>query len=360
MKSLTKKLLAGATVSAMLFSLTACGGGTDTGSASGSAAGSAAATGTTYKVGIVQYVSDASLDQISNNLKAELDAKGKELGVTFDYKPYFQNGEGDATVINQIASDLVADGVDIIVPIATPTAVVMQTATEDNQIPVVFSAVSDPVGAELVDSMDKPGGNITGTSDALDTSAIFKLMTTADPDCDYVGLLYDNGQDSSTQPIAEAKAYLDKANIKYIEKTGTTTDEINLAAQSLIAEKVDAVFTPTDNTVMTAELSIYESLAEAGIPHYCGADSFALNGAFCGYGVDYANLGVMTADMVVDILVNGKDPATTPVQTFDNGIATVNTETCETLKLDLKTIKEQFAPLCTQVAETTTSESFTE
>ena len=252
------------------------------------------------------------------------------------------------------------DGVDIIVPIATPTAVVMQTATEDNQIPVVFSAVSDPVGAELVDSMDKPGGNITGTSDALDTSAIFKLMTTADPDCDYVGLLYDNGQDSSTQPIAEAKAYLDKANIKYIEKTGTTTDEINLAAQSLIAEKVDAVFTPTDNTVMTAELSIYESLAEAGIPHYCGADSFALNGAFCGYGVDYANLGVMTADMVVDILVNGKDPATTPVQTFDNGIATVNTETCETLKLDLKTIKEQFAPLCTQVAETTTSESFTE
>ena len=236
----------------------------------------------------------------------------------------------------------------------------MQTATEDNQIPVVFSAVSDPVGAELVDSMDKPGGNITGTSDALDTSAIFKLMTTADPDCDYVGLLYDNGQDSSTQPIAEAKAYLDKANIKYIEKTGTTTDEINLAAQSLIAEKVDAVFTPTDNTVMTAELSIYESLAEAGIPHYCGADSFALNGAFCGYGVDYANLGVMTADMVVDILVNGKDPATTPVQTFDNGIATVNTETCETLKLDLKTIKEQFAPLCTQVAETTTSESFTE
>ena len=175
-----------------------------------------------------------------------------------------------------------------------------------------------------------------------------------------MGLLYDNGQDSSTQPIAEAKAYLDKANIKYIEKTGTTTDEINLAAQSLIAEKVDAVFTPTDNTVMTAELSIYESLAEAGIPHYCGADSFALNGAFCGYGVDYANLGVMTADMVVDILVNGKDPATTPVQTFDNGIATVNTETCETLKLDLKTIKEQFAPLCTQVAETTTSESFTE
>ena len=183
-------------------------------------------------------------------------------------------------------------------------------------------------------------------------------MTTADPDFKYVGLLYDQGQDSSTQAIADAKAYLDKAGIKYIEKTGSTTDEINLAAQSLIAEKVDAIFTPTDNTVMTAELSIYESLAKAGIPHYCGADSFALNGAFCSYGVDYANLGKMTADMVVDVLVNGKDPATTPVQTFDNGIATVNTETCKALGMDFNKIKEEFTPLCTQVVETTTSESF--
>ena len=97
-----------------------------------------------------------------------------------------------------------------------------------------------------------------------------------------MGLLYDNGQDSSTQPIARAKAYLDKANIKYIEKTGTTTDEISLAAQSLIAEKVDAVFPPTDNTVDDRRAEHLRILAEAGIPHYCGADSFALNGAFCG------------------------------------------------------------------------------
>ena len=349
MKSLTKKLLAGATVSAMLFSLTACGGGTDTGSASGSAAGSAAATGTTYKVGIVQYVSDASLDQISNNIKAELDAKGKELGVTFDYKPYFQNGEGDATVINQIASDLVADGVDIIVPIATPTAVVMQTATEDNQIPVVFSAVSDPVGAELVDSMDKPGGNITGTSDALDTSAIFKLMTTADPDCDYVGLLYDNGQDSSTQPIAEAKAYLDKANIKYIEKTGTTTDEINLAAQSLIAEKVDAVFTPTDNVVQAAELAIAPTLAEAGIPHYAGADSFVRNGAFATCGVNYTDLGSQTADLAVEVLTTGRIPE---YVTVAGDIITVNTETAAALGADYS----GFAGMGSQLVEVQTTQ----
>lgn len=359
MKKLLHRIMVGATASAMMLSLAACGGSAaSSGSASNAASGPAAATRTTYKVGIVQYVSDASLDQISESVKSELDAKGAKLGIKFDYKPYFQNGQGDATVINQIASQMIDDKVDAIVPIATPTAVVMQTATEDNKIPVIFAAVSDPVGAKLVNSMKKPGGNITGTSDALDTATILKLMTAANPKCHTVGLLYDSGQDSSTQPIAEAKKYLDKKGIKYIEKTGSTTDEINLAAQSLIAEKVDAVFTPTDNTVMTAELSIYEALAKAGIPQYCGADSFALNGAFCGYGVDYAKLGTMTADMVVDVLVNGADPATTPVKTFDNGIATVNTETCKTLGLNLNTIKKAFKPLCTQVVETKTSESF--
>ena len=121
---------------------------------------------------------------------------------------------------------------------------------------------------------------------------------------------------------------------------------------------MDAVFTPTDNTIMTAELAIYETFADAGIPHYTGADSFALNGAFLGYGVDYANLGVETANMVAEILVDGADPATTPVMTFDNGTATVNTETCAALGLDYDVIAETFAPLCTKVQPITTAESF--
>jgi hypothetical protein len=127
---------------------------------------------------------------------------------------------------------------------------------------------------------------------------------------------------------------------------------------SLIADGVDAVFTPTDNTIMTAELSIYEKLAAAGIPHYTGADSFALNGAFLGYGVDYANLGVETANMIADILLNGKDPATTPVMMFDNGTATVNTETCEAIGFKYDEIEGLFAPFCTKVQTITTAESF--
>ena len=109
---------------------------------------------------------------------------------------------------------------------------------------------------------------------------------------------------------------------------------------------------------MTAELSIYEAFINAGIPHYTGADSFALNGAFLGYGVDYANLGRETAEMVADILVNGADPASTPVRTFDNGTATVNTETARALGMDLVEVEKVFAPLCTKVQSIVTAESF--
>lgn len=331
--------------------LTGCGGENDSSDSGNS-------DGTTYKVGIIQYVDDASLNQIEQNVEEQLDKRGEELGVTFDYEDYTKNGQADATTLNQITTDLIANEVDVIVPIATPTAQIVQSATEDNQIPVVFSACTDPVGAQLVSSMEEPGANITGTSDALNTEAIMNLILAANPDTDYVGLLYSKSEDSSRQAIADAKEFLDEKNLKYIEKTGTNTDEIQSAADALIAEGVDAVFTPTDNTVMKAELSIFEKFTEAKIPHYCGADSFALNGAFVGYGVDYANLGVQTADMVVDVLVNGADPAKTAVQTFDNGIATINTETCEAIGLDLDTVKKAFESYCTDIVETQTSEEF--
>ena len=313
-----------------------------------------------YKVGIVQYVDDASLNQITENIEKELDAKGEELGVTFNYADYFSNAQADSSVLNQISTDLLADQVDVIVAIATPVAMVMQSATEDTDIPVIFSAVSDPVGAGLVESMDAPSGNITGTSDALDTATIMNRMLAANPDLKKVGLLYDTAQDSSLNAIQDAIAFCEENGIEYEEKTGSTTDDVILAAQSLIADGVEAVFTPTDNTIMTAELSIYELFNDAKIPHYTGADSFALNGAFCGYGVDYANLGVATADMVAEVLTGDADVAATPVQTFDNGIATVNTDTCEAIGFDLDTIKETFSDYCTDFVEIQTAESFAE
>ncbi len=315
-----------------------------------------ASSGTSYTVGICNYVDDASLNQIVENIQSQLAAIAEEKGVTFNVE--YDNCNADSNLMSQIISNFQADNADLLVAVATPVAMAMQAATEESGTPVVFAAVSDPVSVGLVDSLEAPGSNLTGTSDYLDTAAVMNLMFVQNPDLQKVGLLYDLGQDSAASAIESAKAYLEGKGVEVIERTGTSVDEIALAAQALVSDGVQAVFTPTDNTVMKSELTIYETFAEAGIPHYTGADSFALNGAFLGYGVDYANLGVETANMIASILLDGADPATTPVKTFDNGTATINTEICEQLGIDFDELSEKFAPYCTKVQPIVTAESF--
>lgn len=364
------------TAAAMTLSLAACSGqstASSTSSASSDSSSSAASessvtsekstaseesSGASYTIGICNYVDDASLNQIVENINARLAEIESEQGITINVK--YDNCNADANVMNQIIANFAADNVDLMVGVATPVAMAMQSATEDSKTPVVFAAVSDPVGAGLVASLEEPGSNVTGSSDNLDTNSVMNLIFAQNPDAKKIGLLYDVGQDSSTAAIEHAKAYLDDKGVEYVERTATTAEEVALAAQALVSDGVDAVFTPTDNTIMKAELAIYETFADAGIPHYTGADSFALNGAFLGYGVGYANLGRETADMIASILTEGKDPATTPVITFDNGTATVNTEICEKLGLDFDTVSEAFAPYCTRVEEITTAESFSD
>ena len=364
------------TAAAMTLSLAACSGqstASSTSSASSDSSSSAASessvssekstaseesSGASYTIGICNYVDDASLNQIVENINARLAEIESEQGITINVK--YDNCNADANVMNQIIANFAADNVDLMVGVATPVAMAMQSATEDSKTPVVCAAVSDPVGAGLVASLEEPGSNVTGSSDNLDTNSVMNLIFAQNPDAKKIGLLYDVGQDSSTAAIEHAKAYLDDKGVEYVERTATTAKEVALAAQALVSDGVDAVFTPTDNTIMKAELAIYETFADAGIPHYTGADSFALNGAFLGYGVDYANLGRETADMIASILTEGKDPATTPVFSFDNGTATVNTEICEKLGLDFDTVSEAFAPYCTRVEEITTAESFSD
>ncbi len=353
-----KNIAAAVISAAMLIGLTACGapaGAGTTQPAQETEQGSAADR-QVYKIGICNYVDDASLNQIVENIENRLAQLGNENNVTFEVA--YDNCNADANVLSQIVANFLNDGEDLMIGVATPVAMAMQAATEDNKVPVVFAAVSDPISTQLVDSFEAPGSNITGTSDKLNTESIMNLMLTLNPEMKKAGLLYDIGQDSSTTAIAEAKAYLEEKGVEVVERTGTTVEEVTLAAQTLINDGVEAVFTPTDNTVMTAELSIYELFAEAGIPHYTGADSFALNGAFLGYGVNYADLGKKTAEMAADILLNSLDPAATPVETFDNGIATVNTEICEQLGLSFDDVKAKFEPLCSEVKSIETAEEF--
>lgn len=293
-----------------------------------------------YSVAIVQQLSHSSLDEIHEAISAELKARAEAAGMELTISDY--NGQNDTTMLGQIGAQALDDKVDMIIPIATLAAQTMVTAAEDTGTPIVYAACSDPETAGLTD-LD----NVTGTSDALNTPFILDMMLAINPDIKTVGLLFSNSEDNSITPIAEAKKYLDEKGIAYLEKTGNTTDEIVAAAASLVG-RVDAVFTPTDNRVMDAEVAVAEILNEAGIPHYTGADSFVQSGAFTTCGVNYTELGKYTADMAFDILEGGAVPE---FHVMDGGIITVNTGTAKALNIDYSV----FSTMANTVTEVTTA-----
>lgn len=353
-----KKFVAVLSAAAMLATLAACGSTAATTSTAASSADTAASSADTaastsseaaaaddtaksYKIAVVQQLDHASLDEIRTAVEAELDAKAAEKGITIEYKDF--NGQNDATTLNQIGTQVVSDGYDAVVPIATLAAQCMANACAEDQIPVVYAAISDPAAADLT-GLDY----VTGTSDALNTQFILDMMLAINPDVKTVGLLYSNSEANSTTPIAEAKAYLDEKGIAYVEGTGNTNDEIMSAAANMVG-KADAVFTPTDNVVMAAAAAVSETLTEAGIPFYTGADSFVTAGAFATCGVNYTELGTYTADMVLDILESGNVPE---YHVMDGGIITVNTETAAALGIDYAA----FSDMASQVVEVTTQQ----
>ena len=342
MKKLNR-ILSLSAAAALALSLTACSGG-PSGTADTPAGGSSntPAAGETYKVAVIKQMDHASLDEIANAITARLDAIAEENGITIEYE--VTSGQGDQTVLRQLSDQAIADGVDAIIPIATTAAQVAAVSAEESKTPVIFAAISYPETVELT-GMDY----VTGTSDALDTNQILDMMFTQNPDIGSVGLLYSLSEPNSEVPIADAKAYLDAKGVAYTEATANTNDEVIAAASSLIADGVDAVFTPTDNIIMAAELAIYEDFIAAGIPHYTGADSFVRNGAFATCGVNYTELGTYTADMALDILETGVVPA---YHVMDGGIITVNTETAAALGIDYSA----FNDLAGQVVEVTTAE----
>ena len=276
-----------------------------------------------YKIAIVQQLDHPSLDEIRTAAQARLAAIAQETGVEIEVKEF--NGQNDTSILNQIGAQVVQDGYDAVLPIATLAAICMTTATEETDIPVVYAAISDPASAGLTD-LD----NVTGTSDALNTAFILDMIFNLQPDVKTVGLLYSRSETNSELPIAQAKEYLEEKGVKYIEKTGNTTDEI-LSAASELAQRCDVVFTPTDNAVMAAESAVAEILTQAGVAHYTGADSFVASGAFATCGVNYTELGEKTAEMAFQILQTGEVP---PYHVMEGGIITVNTEVAAQLSID--------------------------
>ena len=335
--NLVKKLAAIGCSVVLALSISACGVPANSNGATGENASE-------YTVAIVKQMDHASLDEIANAVTARLDAIAAETEITIAYEVY--SGQGDQTTLKQIGDQVVADGVDAIIPIATLAAQVMTSCAADSATPVVFAAISDPATAELTGIE-----YVTGTSDALNTEFILDMMLAENPDVDKVGLLYSLSEANSTTPIAEAKAYLEDKGIAYNEQTAATNDEVIAAASALIADGVDAIFTPTDNVIMAAELAIYEDLAAAGIRHYTGADSFVRNGAFATCGVNYTDLGTKTADLAFTAMQDGMAELE-DYYLMEGGIITVNTETAAVIGADYGV----FEDMGTVVEVTTTAE----
>ena len=310
------KLLTLALAGVITLSLAACGSKTDNG---GSDAQQESENGKTYKVAVIKQLDHASLDEIANAITAELDKLAADNGVTIEYE--VTSGQNDPTILKQLSDQAIADNVDAIVPIATSAAQIAALSAEDSKTPVVYAAISDPAAANLT-GIDY----VTGTSDALNTEFIMDMMFAQNPNVAKVGLLYSLSEPNSAQPITDAKAYLDAKGIAYVEQTANTNDEVVAAASALIADGVDAVFTPTDNVIMAAELAIAEDFAKNGIPHYTGADSFVRNGAYATCGVNYTDLGTKTADLAYSAITEGMG-SMEDYYLMDGGIITVNTDT---------------------------------
>ncbi len=323
--NMMKKLSALALSLSLGLSLAACGP-KEAQKAPGSSGNAAQSGQDSYKVAIVKQMDHASLDEIAKAVSGRLDEIAKEQNVSIEYEIY--SGQGDQNVLQQIGSQAVSDQVDAIIPIATLAAQVMASSAQESKTPVVYASVSDPETAEIV-GIDY----VTGTSDALDTETIVEMMLAQQPDLKKVGLLYSLSEPNSATPIKQVKELLDQKGIAYEEVTANTNDEVIAAAGTLISDKVDAIFTPTDNVIMSAELAIYEELIQAGIPHYTGADSFVRNGAYATCGVDYTKLGRDTADLAYQAITKGMDTME-DYYPVEGGIITVNTETSQGLGLD--------------------------
>ncbi len=285
------------------------------------------------RIGIVQTMNHPSLDEIREYTIIGLEEQGMKDKIDVIYK----DAQGDPTNINTIVNQFVGDNVDMIIPIATTAAQSAAAATKD--IPIVFAAVSYPVKAGLVTDMNVTDKNITGVSNAIAIEDIFELSQKLTPDVQTYGFIYNSGEVNAVAGIDRAKAYCDENGFKYIEATITNSSELLQVTQSLVG-KVDAIFTPNDNTVASAMSVLSSEAIKAGIPVYVGADSMVKDGGFATVGIDYKVLGRQVAAMSKRIL-DGEAIKENPVEIINQYSNMINITTAKALgiNIDEETLK---------------------
>ena len=278
----------------------------------------------TVKVGVLQYVSHPSLDLIYKGIQDGLAEEGYKAD---DIKIDFMNAEGDQSKVATMSKQLVSNDNDVLIGIATPSAQGLASATKNK--PVVMGAITDPVGANLVKNLEKPGGNITGVSDRNPAKQQLELIKKLTPNVKTIGALYSSSEDNSKSQVEEFKKLAEEAGYKVEEYSVPSTNEI-ASTMNVMTGKVDAIWIPIDNTIASAFATVVSSNKDAKKPIYPSATAMVEEGGLASVVVDQHDLGVATGKMAAKIL-KGAKPEETPVEIFNKGKSVINKKNAKEL-----------------------------
>ena len=276
------------------------------------------------RVAIVQPMSHSSLDQIRDTIVAELRASGRGIEIVT------QNANGDTSSLATIYQNIRNKGVDIVVPIATPSAQSAKSVFGGTRTPIIFAAVSNPVAAGLTGEDSR---NITGVSNSVPADKIVQLVSDFQPAYKKIGFLYTSSETNSVSTIKAAKDYCDRNGIAYAEASLAAVTDLKAAVNSLLAKGVDALYTGNDNTIASAMPTYTDVAYGRGVPIYCGADSMVADGGLATIGIDYVQLGKQVAALVLKV-ADGAAPSALPYETLSDYAKFVNLQAAG--RLDLK------------------------
>ena len=284
-----------------------------------------------YKIGITQIVTHPALDAVREGFIQSMADGGFVEGENVEYD--YRNPEGDMSTTQTIAQKFVNDKVDLILSIATPTSQACVNAAEGTGIPVVFSAVTDPVAAGLVSNWEKPGENVTGVSDMIDVKSDVELILEIAPGVKKLGTLYNAGETNSVVLADELKEICPGFGIEVLEATVSTSADVQAAAQSL-AGRVDAIWVGTDNTVVSGLEALIKICEDNKIPFFPSDDPSIKRGGVACMGFDYYDVGIQTGEMAAKIL-KGTNPGDIPVELAKKLSCTVNTKAAERFEVTI-------------------------
>ncbi|MGO3251784.1 MAG: ABC transporter substrate-binding protein [Microbacterium gubbeenense] len=310
-----RRLAAASLAATALFAVSAC-----------SSSGEESAGGDeTMKIGVLQFVQHPALDAATEGFKEALD----DAGVDVEYDD--QNAQGEVPNTSTIATTFASDDLDLVFTVATPAAQAATQAILDT--PVLFTAVTDAEAAGLVESNDAPGANVTGTSDLNPVADQLALLAEIAPDAKTVGVVYSSGEVNSEVQVDLAKEAAADLGLTIKEATVSNSSEVQQATQSL--GDVDAIYVPTDNTVVSGIAALIQVAEQQQIPVISGDSGPVESGAVATIGIDYTKLGYQTGEMAAKILLEGADPATMPVETSNDVELIINPAGAERMGVEL-------------------------